>query len=303
MKDAKNRPGGKAEILDHRRPGGPERTPMSDPRADADPAEPRFEGPGELDRALELVRYLRAHCPWDRDQTPRSLIPHLLEEANEVADAIRDGSPPELRKEIGDLLLNLAFQVVLAEEAGLFDAAGVYRVLEEKMVRRHPHLFGDGERREWEELKATERAEAEGALDGLARGLDPLMKAHRMQERAAGVGFDWEDHHGALDKVDEELSELRAALGGGDHEAVTEELGDLLFAVVNVARLTGGHAATALDLANRKFRQRFENLEALARERGLVMSEAGLERLDALWEEVKSRGDPGREKGMPQIPE
>jgi len=251
---------------------------------------------------LELVRFLRARCPWDREQTPRSLIPHLLEEANEVADAIRDGSPTELRNEIGDLLLNLAFQVVLGEEAGYFDAAGVYRVLEEKMVRRHPHLFGNGERREWEELKANERAEADGALTGLARGLDPLMKAHRMQERAAGVGFDWEDHRGALDKVDEELSELRAALVGGNHQAVKEELGDLLFAVVNVARLIGVHAATALDLANQKFRQRFERLEALARERGLVMSKAGLERLDALWEEVKDRGDGGGQSGTPQPP-
>jgi ATP diphosphatase len=276
---------------------------MTDPRADTQRGDLRFEGPGDLDRALELVRFLRAHCPWDREQTPRSLIPHLLEEANEVAEAIRDGSPPELRTELGDLLLNVAFQVVLAEEAGHFDAGGVYRVLEDKMVRRHPHLFGTGERREWEELKAAERGEAEGALTGLAKGLDPLVKAHRMQERAAGVGFDWEDHRGALEKVGEELSELHAALRGRDREAVTEELGDLLFAVVNVARLTGVHAATALDLANRKFRRRFEHLEALARERGLAMSEAGLERLDALWEEVKGRVDRAGEDGTSQGPE
>jgi len=262
---------------------------MSDPPTDPHGAYPRFHGPGELDRALALVRYLRRRCPWDREQTPASLVPHLLEEANEVADAIREGSPSELRAELGDLLLNLAFQVVLAEETGDFDAAGVYRVLEEKMVRRHPHLFGGGERVAWEELKAVERGGSGSVLAGLARGLDPLMKAHRLQERAAGVGFDWEDHHGALDKVVEELSELRGALAGGDADAVAEELGDLLFAVVNVARLTGAHAATALDATNRKFRDRFEQLEALARERGLELSEAGLERLDALWDEVKRR--------------
>lgn len=260
---------------------------MVPPDAPRSEAEPRFPGPGELDRALALVRFLRAKCPWDRAQTPESLIPHLLEESHEVVDAIREGPPGALEKELGDLLLNLAFQVVLGEEAGTFQAAGVYRCLEEKMVRRHPHLFGEGERQGWEELKAAERSGTEGVLSGLATGLDPLTKAHRIQERVAGVGFDWADYRGAWDKVTEELEEVREALDGGDRNAVDEELGDLLFAVVNLTRLAGAHATTALDRANRKFHGRFARLEALARERGIRLEEAGLVVLDGLWDELK----------------
>ena len=255
------------------------------------PAEwtPRFEGPGELERALALVRFLREHCPWDREQTPRSLIPHLLEEAHEVADAIQEGTPTALEAELGDLLLNLAFQLVLAEETGTFGPAEVYRRLEEKMVRRHPQLFGGGERQEWEKLKAAERGSEEGVLAGLSRGLDPLTKAHRIQERVASVGFDWEDHRGAWDKVEEELAEVREALESGDAGAVEEELGDLLFAVVNLTRLAGAHPTVALDRANRKFHRRFEALEAMARERDILLEDAGLEVLDGLWEELKAR--------------
>jgi nucleoside triphosphate diphosphatase len=260
---------------------------MSTPDTQPAPSEPRFPGPGELDRALALVRFLRLNCPWDRAQTPESLIPHLLEESHEVADAIREGGSEALEVELGDLLMNLAFQIVLAEEAGAFQAAGVYRCLEEKMVRRHPHLFGSGERVAWETLKAAEREGTQGVLSGLASGLDPLTKAHRIQERVAGVGFDWEDHRGAWDKVAEELEEVREAIEAEDKEAVEEELGDLLFAVVNLTRLAGVHATTALDRANRKFHARFERLEAMARERGIRIEEAGLEALDRLWDELK----------------
>jgi len=258
---------------------------------------PRFRVPGELDRALALVRFLRARCPWDAAQTAESLVPHLLEETHEVVDAIGSGDHRALEQELGDLLLNLAFQVVVAEEEEALDAASVYRVLEEKMVRRHPHLFGLGEPRDWEALKAAERAEATeegeeapGALSGLASGLDPLTRAHRIQERAAGVGFDWPDYRGAGEKVAEELEEVDAALEDGDREAVAQELGDLLFAVVNLTRLAGAHPTTALDRANRKFQRRFERLETLARERGVEVSEASLEELDGLWNEVKAEG-------------
>lgn len=214
-------------------------------------------------------------------------MPHLLEEAHEVADAVHDGDAQALEAELGDLLLNLAFQVVVAEEADRFDAAGVYARLEEKMVRRHPHLFTGGERRDWEALKAEEREDADGALAGLARGLDPLTKAYRIQDRAAGVGFDWPDHRGALEKIAEELDEVRAAVAEGDDASVREELGDLLFAVVNVARLAGVHPTTALAAANGKFTRRFETLEELARQRGKPMPGTSLEALDALWDEVK----------------
>jgi MazG family protein len=262
----------------------------ANPANPSDPDTPRFDGPGELDRALALVRFLRERCPWDRAQTPETLVPHLLEETHEVVDAIREGSAAELEGELGDLLLNLAFQVVLGEEAGRLNAAGVYARLEEKMVRRHPQVFGEGERRAWEALKAAERRSGEGVLEGLAKGLDPLTKAHRIQERVAGVGFDWEDHRGAWAKVAEEMEEVRVAMASGDADAVSEELGDLLFAVVNLTRLAGAHATTALDRANRKFHGRFERLEALARERDIRVEAAGLEVLDGLWEEVKAEG-------------
>jgi len=291
LKDAKKRrrsnPATIALDAIPRRPG---ESPMSDPPRPTQPTGLRFEGPGEMDRALALVRYLRAHCPWDQAQTPETLVPHLLEETHEVVEAIREGAVGDLAGELGDLLLNLAFQVVLAEEAGTFEARDVYARLEEKMVRRHPHLFGGGERQEWEALKAAEREEHEGVLDGLARSLDPLTRAHRMQERVAGVGFDWEDHRGAWDKVAEELEEVRAALEEEDESAVEEELGDLLFAVVNLTRLAGAHPTTALDRANRKFHSRFEALEALARKRGIRIEEAGLDALDALWDELKGSG-------------
>jgi uncharacterized protein YabN with tetrapyrrole methylase and pyrophosphatase domain len=274
------------------------------------------------------VRYLRAECPWDAEQTAESLIPHLLEETHEVVDAIRDGDVAELEGELGDLLLNLAFQIVVAEEEGDLDADSVYGRLETKMIARHPHVFGDAEHRDWEQSKAAERRDDEGVLSGLARGLDALTKAYRIQERVAGVGFDWEDHRGALDKVREELEEAAEAIeeregaadvgsdaptdadeathtdtpGNTDTAAdaaapdrVTEEIGDLLFAAVNLSRLAGVHPTTALARANRKFTERFERVETLARERGIDLSEADLEVLDGIWDEVK--GEPSRPHG------
>lgn len=254
-----------------------------------------FPGPGTLDRALGLVRYLRSECPWDAEQTAESLVPHLLEETHEVVDAIRDGDATELEGELGDLLLNLAFQIVVAEEEGTMTADSVYGRLEEKMIARHPHVFGDAEHRDWEQSKAAERREGEGVLSGLARGLDALTKAYRIQERVAGVGFDWEDHRGALEKVREELEEAAEAIGERSDAAddrVTEEIGDLLFAAVNLSRLAGVHPTTALARANRKFTDRFERVEDLARERGIELSEAGLEVLDGIWEEVKQELSP-----------
>ena len=252
-----------------------------------------FPGPGTLDRALRLVRYLREHCPWDREQTAASLVPHLLEETHEVVDAIQEGDLEALEGELGDLLLNLAFQIVVAEEEGHLDADSVYARLEEKMIRRHPHLFGGGERREWEELKAEERGTPHGALRDLARGLDPLTKAYRIQERVAGVGFDWDDVEGPFAKVEEELREVRAALDTHDAQRIREEMGDLLFAVVNLARRAGVHPTTALAEANRKFRRRFERLEALARERDIDLAEAELDVMDGLWDELKARETEG----------
>jgi MazG family protein len=254
---------------------------------DNEAARHHFPGPGTLDRAVRLVRFLRENCPWDAEQTAQSLIPHLLEETHEVVDAIRDGGSQEIEGELGDLLLNLAFQIVVAEESGTMDSDSVYARLEQKMIRRHPHLFGDGERQDWEVLKAAEREPGEKVLSGMAKGLDPLTKSYRVQKRVAAVGFDWESYEGAWQKVDEELEEVRGAVESGDAEAVEEEIGDLLFAAVNLARLAGTHPTTALSKANTKFQARFERLEQLATEWGIRIETAGLEALDALWDEVK----------------
>lgn len=252
------------------------------------------KGDDELERALELVRFLRANCPWDAAQTPTSLIQYLLEETHEVIEAIEDEDDDALADELGDLLLNLAFQIVLAEERGSFGAGEVFRRLEAKMQRRHPHLYGIGDEEEWDVLKARERGRS-SVLGDLPRELDPLARAHRIQERVSGVGFDWEDAGGAFDKVEEELGEVREALTSGSMTELEEEIGDLLFAVVNLARLSGHYAPTALRGANRKFTARFEALEALARERGVTLGEATLEELDTLWDAVKE-GEEARDR-------
>lgn len=257
-----------------------------------------------LDRSLALVRYLRLHCEWDAAQTPTSLLPHLIEEAHEVADAVATRDDAALASELGDLLLNIAFQIVLGEERAAFTAGDVVTALERKMRRRHPHLYGDGERVDWDELKRREHeaggVAAGGLLHRVASGLEPLSRAQRIQERVAAVGFDWPDANGAFAKAAEELDEVRELIDarGSDSERIdmehmSEEIGDLIFAVVNVARLSGVHAMRALILANAKFERRFNALESLAAERGLVLGEATLEELDEVWDEVKRHEDSG----------
>lgn len=263
---------------------------MSDSQADFPPL-PGLRG--ELDRALGLVEFLRGHCPWDAAQTPHSLRRYLLEEAHEVVDAIEREDPEALRDELGDLLLNLAFQIVIAEERGDFARMDVVAGLEAKMRRRHPHLYGDGDARPWEESKAEERGDqtagdaADGLLESLLPAAEPLREAHRVQARVAEVGFDWPSARGAWEKVREEVDEVGEELDGAGSAALEDEVGDLLFSVVNLARLSGVDAPTALMRANRKFRRRFGRLEQLARERGIILEEAGLEVLDGLWSDAK----------------
>ena len=251
------------------------------------PAEPT------LDRALALVEFLRAGCAWDAAQTPRSLVRYLLEESNEVADAILRDNAAEIEDELGDLLLNLAFQIVIAEEQGRFHRGGVVAKLEAKMQRRHPHLWGNGPAESWQTIKARERAERpsarerESLLDEVPTGLDPLARAERLQARAASVGFDWPHARGAWEKVREELEEVHNELETETAERLEEELGDLIFAVVNLVRLAGASAPTCLAGANTKFSQRFRAVERLAGERGLQMETASLDELDEFWDEVK----------------
>jgi MazG family protein len=255
-------------------------------------ATPRGAPPGAVfDRALSLAAFLRARCPWDAAQTPLSLQPYLLEEAHEAAHAIAAGDAAALRDELGDLLLNVAFQVVLAEEARAFDRDDVVAAVEQKMRRRHPHLYG-GAPRPWGEIKAEEAAER-GAppslLDAVSQGLDPLGRAYRVQARVAEFGFDWSDWRGAWDKVREEVDEVGHELETGYADRLEDELGDLLFAAVNLVRLAGAHPASALARANAKFERRFRGVEALAAERGVAFGRATLAELDALWDEVKRR--------------
>jgi MazG family protein len=256
-----------------------------------------------LQDALSMMRDLRVRCDWDARQTHDSLRPYLIEEAHELDAALRSGDVGPIRDELGDMLLQVLFHSVIAEEARAFDAGDVAAAMVSKMRRRHPHLFGGGARVSWEKMKASSRA---SLADGLPSGLPSLHRAHRLQERAAGVGFDWSDTDGPAQKVEEELVEVRDLLAGRpltgeedgsdavapvatDERAIEAELGDLLFACVNLCRKAGVHAAVALDRANDKFVRRFEGVEGLAVERGLVMGEASLDELDRLWDEVKRR--------------
>ncbi len=243
------------------------------------------ERPG-LNETLAMMRDLRARCDWDRVQTHESLRPYLIEEAFEVDDAIRTGDDRQLREELGDLLLQVLFHSVVAEERGAFDFADVAEGFLAKMRSRHPHLFGGGARQSWEGMKAGRR---ESIVDGLPVDLPALHRAMRLQDRAAGVGFDWPDAEGPARKVEEELAEVRAEVeAGGAVTRVEEELGDLLFSVVNLCRKLTVHPALALDRANVRFASRFQGVERLARERGIPLQGAGLDVLDGLWEEVKA---------------
>lgn len=236
---------------------------------------------------MTMVRDLRQRCPWDRAQTRETLRPYLVEEVLELDHALGEGDPETIRGEVSDLLLHLAFQLVIAEERKEFSPDDVAERLERKMRRRHPHLFDLGEAEPWERIKRRERRGK--TLEGIVPTLPPLLKAYRLQERAAAVGFDWPDAAGPLDKVREELAEVERELASDEPpgDRLADEIGDLLFAVVNLARKAGEQPGPALDRANRKFRDRFQAVETLCGERGIDLDSAGLEVLDGLWDEVK----------------
>ncbi|HYM84747.1 MAG TPA: nucleoside triphosphate pyrophosphohydrolase [Candidatus Dormibacteraeota bacterium] len=247
-------------------------------------------------------------CPWDREQTHRSLRRHLLEEAYEVYDALDAGSTPELAEELGDLWLQIVLHAQLAAEDGVFDLADVHAAIASKIVRRHPHVFGDAEartagdvNRQWERIKAAERAaiadeagaeRPKSALEGISPAMPALAASREMQERAAHLGYDWPSIDGVLEKAVEELGELRAA---GDEVEREEELGDLLMVVVNVGRKLGIDAEAALRGANAKFRRRFAVVERLAAERGVALRDLSFEALDELWDAAKAELAAGGE--------
>ncbi|HEY8418068.1 MAG TPA: nucleoside triphosphate pyrophosphohydrolase [Limnochordales bacterium] len=274
----------------------------------------------DLQPLLDVMARLRSPegCPWDRQQTHASLKRYLLEEAYELLDAIDAGDDRALVEELGDVLLQVVFHAQIAWETGRFSMSDVVDGLVKKLVRRHPHVFGDVHAedaaavvRTWEAIKQREKADREGEaehepaslLEGIPRHLPALMEAEQLQKRAARVGFEWEDVAGAWDKVQEELEELRRAAGLGSpagkpangrlpeaaRAQVAEELGDVLFALVNVARYLDVDPEQALRAANAKFRRRFRHIEARARAQGRRLDDMTLAEMDALWEEAKGR--------------
>ena len=254
-----------------------------------------------LPELLAIMERLRAHdgCPWDRQQTFASIAPYTIEEAYEVADAIEKRNLPHLKEELGDLLFQVVFHAQMAHEAGAFDFESVAAAICDKLLRRHPHVFGDGaplsaaeQSAAWEDLKAAERRAA-SALDGVPQALPALMRAHKLSKRAARVGFDWEHANQTADKVAEELEEVREAAAAGPGAAsreIFEEIGDLLFAAANLARKLDVDAEAALRAANAKFERRFRAMEALAAGRGEEFRNLNLAAQEMLWQEVK-RGE------------
>jgi MazG family protein len=279
-----------------------------------------------IGKAFEALVALQARlrapngCPWDREQTHASLRTYLVEETYEVLDAIEGGDARKFADELGDLLLQIVFHAELAAEAGKFDISDVIEQIYTKMVRRHPHVFGQVRAKtsaqvlkNWEQLKAEERAKSQDSksqlagasiLDPVPRSLPALLEAHQLTRRAANVGFDWPEVEGIFDKLAEETAELKELLPAGERqpEKIEEEVGDLLFAGVNLARFLGLDAEIALKKANRKFASRFREMEKIAAAGGQVLAGLSAAELDALWNEVKGAraGNPAAEKRMPE---
>ena len=266
----------------------------------------------DISRLIEIMAALRAPgtgCPWDVEQTFATIAPYTIEEAYEVADAIARGDFDDLREELGDLLLQVVYHARMAEEAGDFAFPDVVEAITTKMIRRHPHVFGDERARSagmakgmWENIKAEEKAEKRAAR--LARGLDPedhgkgyldsvpvalpaLTRALKLQEKAARVGFDWGDAEPILDKIEEEIGELREALARGEADAIKDEFGDVLFAVVNLGRHLKVDSEAALAGTNEKFRTRFHHVEKALQASGRTLDDASLEDMEALWQQAK----------------
>jgi MazG family protein len=253
-----------------------------------------------IDQLLEIMARLRGPggCPWDQEQTHESIKPQLIEECYEVVEAIESGQPEHLREELGDLLLHVVFHAQMAQEKGEYTFDQVARGIVEKLIRRHPHVFGDQTAadsaevlKNWHEIKKKEKPERMGALDGVPRGLPGLMRAQELQRKAARVGFDWPDIAGPMAKIQEETVELQKECGTNpDSAKIKDELGDLLFAVVNVARHLKIDAEEALGGANAKFQNRFQAVEAEVKAQGKEMKDCALAELDAIWDRVKRKG-------------
>ncbi|PZX17515.1 ATP diphosphatase [Palleronia aestuarii] len=268
-------------------------------------ADPIHDMPPGLQKLREVMARLRDPengCPWDLEQDFRSIAPYTIEEAYEVADTIERDAMEELPGELGDLLLQVIYHARMAEEGGHFDLDDVVHTVTQKMIDRHPHVFGSETRdksaaeqsADWEAAKARERGAATGTLDGVARGLPALLRAVKLQKRAARVGFDWDNTEAVIAKIAEEAGELNEARRTMSPEAVADEFGDLLFAVSNLARHLGVDPEAALRGTNEKFIRRFVFIEAALAERGKRPAESDLTEMDTLWEAAKARERDGK---------
>ena len=268
------------------------------PQEDSSPTQDSFSEQelGKFQTLMDIVARLRAPggCPWDREQTHESLKRNLLEESYEVIEAIDQGNPAVLSEELGDLLVQVAFHADIAKEAGDFQLEDVFRKINAKLVRRHPHVFADGHakdarevERNWEQIKAEERkakGESKSPVEGIPGDLPALAYAQLMQDRVGKAGFEWDDISGVLDKIVEEVAELKAA---ATPEEKMHELGDLLFTMVNLTRWSGEHAEDVLRKANQRFGKRYLGMEKLAAERGLDFNSLSLDQKEELWQEAK----------------
>lgn len=251
----------------------------------------------EFDRLVEIVRQLRdpvSGCPWDIKQTPASLVPNFIEELYEVVEAIEDKDDIALKEELGDLMLHVVFQAQIASEEKTFDMAEVLQKITDKLVLRHPHVFGDLDvndadtvKMNWERIKKQEKKERKSVLEGIPRALPALIHAQRTQEKAASVGFDWPDTEPIMEKLAEETAELEEALESGDGAKIREELGDMIFTLVNLARKLHIDAEAALKECSRKFVRRFNYIEEHYEKNGEDIHEASLEELDRIWNQAK----------------
>ena len=246
----------------------------------------------QFSQLLDVMNDLRAKCPWDMKQTWESIRVLSIEEVHELSDAIMDNNPDEVRKELCDILLHIVFYSKIASEHGYFDMGEVCKSLIEKLIRRHPHIYGDiqvkGEAevlQNWEQIKLAEKGNKKnGLLDGVPKGLNSIVKAFRMQEKASQVGFDWDEAEKAYEKVEEEWAEFKAATNKDEEE---EEFGDYLFALINYARLKGINPDTALERCNVKFKTRFQSMEAQAEDLNKGLNDMSLDEMEVLWQNAK----------------
>jgi len=245
-----------------------------------------------FDRLLTIMDELRAECPWDKKQTMQTLRHLTIEETYELGDAILDNDLQEIKGELGDLLLHIVFYAKIASETKDFDIADVANAISEKLIHRHPHIYGDVKvkdeeevKQNWEKLKLKEGKKS--VLEGVPKSLPALVKASRIQDKVAGVGFDWEEPHQVWEKVEEELTEFKTEVNKGDQKAMESEFGDVLFSMINYARFLNINPENALERTNKKFTKRFQYLEEKAKELDKALSEMTLAEMDVFWEEAK----------------